>query len=268
MFSSSRIVYINSEERLTGTNEDFTVALSMSPNEDYDRCCVLYGMIPISYYLVDSNNNTFTLREGAVNTVISIPIGNYSANSFATVVTGLLNTVSPNHWVYAISLNNTFTKASDGKFYFTVTGNSSQPSFIFTNHLYEQFGFSKNSTNTFVSNALVSTYVLSFIPETAVYLHSDIVDTKDNNGTSMLQEFYGENSVSFSNIVYQCKTVEEYSKPLKKGFSNSISFTLIDQHGGTLNLNGRPFFITLLLYKSNDFFDIIKRYIKLNLLNS
>lgn len=268
MFTSSRIIYINSDERSAGSNEDFTVALTMSPNEDYDRCCVLYAQIPISYYLISSHNNSFTLKEGVSTVLITIPVGNYSSTSFSTVVATLLNTNSINHWTYTLSLNNSFTSASDGKFYFTVSGNSSQPSFIFTNYLYEQFGFSKNSTNTFTSNALVSVNVISFIPETVLYLYSDLVETKDNNSTSVLQEFYGENSVSYSNIVYQCKTVEEYSKPLKKGFSNSISLTLIDQHGGVVNLNDRPFFITLLLYKTNDIFDIIKKFIKFNILKN
>jgi len=264
--TNSRIVYINSLNRTTGSNEDFVTTLSVSPDEQYDTVCVLYAQIPISYYLVSSTSNTFQLKENSSIVTITIPAGNYTSYSFTNVVVPLLNSASPNHWVYSISINNSFNNVTDGKFYYTVSGNSSQPSLMFTNNLYEQFGFNKNSTNTFVGNSLVSANVVMFIPETAVYLYSDLIETKDNNNTNILQEFYAENSVPYSNIVYQCRTVEGYSKKIKNGYSNSFSLTLIDQHGGIMNLNNQPWFITLLFYKSNNIFDIFKKVIKYNLL--
>ena len=266
MNTHTRIVYIDSSRRTNGTNTDFTKTLSMSPNEDYDMVCVLYAQIPISYYLVSSPSNTFKLTELTTTVTITIPSGNYSANSFKSVVQTLLNTFSPNHWVYKIDMNNSFTSVSDGLYYYTVTLNTGQPTFTFTTGLYEQFGFLANTAYTFSGSALKSLNVINFIPETSLFLYSDLIETKDNNNNSILQEFYGENAVSFSNIVYQCRTVEGYSKRIKNGFSNSFTISLMNQHGNLVDLNNRPFFVTLLFYKRNDTSDIVKNYIKYNLI--
>ncbi len=113
---------------------------------------------------------------------------------------------------------------------------------------------------------MVSVNVLNFIPQTTMFIYSDLIETRYNNTTNILQEFYGENSSNFSNIVYQCTSVDAYSKRLSRKFSNSFTITLLDENGNILNLNGQPLFLTLLFYKSNDIFDIIKRFIKYNLL--
>lgn len=265
--TNSRIVYINSKNRSGGTNEDFTVTLNMSQDETYDRACVLYANIPVSYYLIKSGQNDFQLKEGIDIVGIVVPPGNYTVNSFITVVTALLNTASPNHWTYSITMNNSYTNVSTGLFNYAVTGNGTlQPMFSFYNNLAEQFGFPNPSGRTFTSGTLTGEYVVNFIPESTLYLYSDLIETKDNNTTNILQEFYGENAITFSNIIYQCRSVEGYSKVIRNSFSNTINFTLLDEHGDIVDLHGQPFFVTLLLYKSNDLSDIIKKYIKYNLL--
>lgn len=266
-FQNSRIEYINSANRTTGTNENFVYTMSLAPDEYYDHVCVLFANVPISYYVVRAGFNTFKLQELTTTVTITIPPGNYSAASFISVVVPLINAASPNTWIYNISINNNFTNVADGKFYYTVTGNGvNQPSIITTQNVYNQLGFNQNSTNTFVSNALVSTNVLNFIPESTMYLYSNLIETKHNNTTNVLQELYGENNTNFSNLVYQCTSVEGYSKRIKQPFSNSFSLQLLDEYENVMNLNGQPFFVTLLFYKSNDVFDIIKRFIKYNLL--
>jgi hypothetical protein len=269
MIECSRIEYVNSAMRENGTNENFTYTLNLSPNESYDNVCVLYANIPISYYLVVAGLNTFQVTENGTTVTVTVPPGNYSAPSFINVVVPLINTASPNGWVYAIALNNSFTNVSNGLFYYTVTGNSSQPSFTFTNSfLYEQFGFNANSTNTFVSNTLTSVNVLNFIPETSIFLYSNLIETKQNNTSNILQEFYGENNVNFSNLVYQCTSLEGYSKRINGTTTNSFTLTLLDEHNNILDLNGQPFFLTLLFYKKSDIFDVVKKFIKFTVMKT
>ncbi len=47
-----QIFYINSNDRNNGTNEDFTFTLDFDTSQNYDRCCVLQMLIPMSYWLV------------------------------------------------------------------------------------------------------------------------------------------------------------------------------------------------------------------------
>ena len=266
-FQNSRIEYINSANRTVGTNENFIYTMTLAPDEQYDHVCVLFANIPISYYVIRAGFNTFRLQELTTTVTITIPPGNYSAPSFITVVVPLMNAASPNSWIYSMNINNSFTSGSDGKFYYSVSGNgSNQPTIITTQNVYNQLGLNQNSTNTFVSNALVSTNVVNFVPETTLYLYSDLIETKNNNTTNVLQELYGENNTNFANLVYQCTSVEGYSKRIKQAKTNSFSIQLLDEYENVMNLNGQPFFVTLLFYRSNDVFDIVKRYIKYNLL--
>jgi hypothetical protein len=265
LISSSRIYYIDSEERITGSASNFSYQFQIPQNEHYDHVCVLAMTIPLSYYLIRSGTNSFTLKENATNTVITIPIGNYTAISFATVLTGLLNTNSPNLWTYSVALTNSFTSVNLGKYTYTVTGNGlSQPSFIFATRICQQMGFAENSTNTFTSSTLVSTSVLDFIPSSALFLHSDMVE----DSTSILQELYSNNTIPYSNHVYNCQSIEMYSKLLKTDVNNIYNFSLEDEHGVEIDLNGHSFLFTLLLYKKDDFTDIFKKYIKYNILKS
>ena len=283
MFSAQRIEVINSAYRNTGTNESFNYVLNFAPDEQYDYVCVLFANIPISYYLVTSGFNTFTLSETKSSVTktmtITVPIGNYSANAFLNIVAptsgtgGLLSVASTANGygcTYNGSLPNAFTSANTGQFTFTVSNNSGvTSSFIFStvenDMINNLMGFAVGSTNTFMSNSLTSTNVVNFIPETTLYIYSDLIETKDNNTLNVLQELYGENNTNFSNIVYQCTTVEGYSRKINKRKSNSFTMTLVNENGVTMNLNGQPWFVTLLFYKL-DFYDIVKRYIKYKLM--
>jgi hypothetical protein len=262
---SSRIYYIDSENRLSGEHSNFSYNIEIPETEHYDRVCVLSMVIPLSYYLVRMNYNFFTLQENLSTVVIIVPIGNYSAVSFLTTVTALLNTNSPNGYVYTIALNNSYTGVNTGKFNYTVSGNGGiQPSFIFATRICQQMGFMENSTNTFTGNALVSTNVLDFVPTSTLFIHSNIVQ----DSSSVLQELYSNNTVPYSNHVYNCNNVDMYSKILRSDKDNIFNFSLEDEQGANINLNGHSILITLLLYKKDDFTDVFKKYIKYNIMKS
>jgi hypothetical protein len=126
-------------------------------------------------------------------------------------------------------------------------------------------GFNANTQVTFIANTLTSINVIDFIPESTLYLYSDIIQTKDNNGENILQEFFASNSAPYSNLVYQCTAFEAYSKKLNRSKTNYFHFTLLNEFYGPINLNGQPFFFTIILYKRDNIFEFIKKYIKLKL---
>ena len=230
MISNSRIIHVNSRDRTSGADENFTYSFNLSPDEHYTHCCVLQASVPVSYYLIQDGYNTMTLKEGVATATITVPPGNDNTNSCMTVVAELLNSGSPNGWTYAITMNNSFTSTNNGLMYFSVSGNSSQPEFILTTNMYEQFGFNANSTNVFVGNALTSTNVVNFIPEQTLYIYSDLVKNRSNNGKGVLQEIFASNQVA----IYQCIDIEAYSKEINNNKTNSFSIILQNEDQNTI----------------------------------
>ena len=258
MEGQNSIYYINSINRFAGTTNNFTYVVNIPDSSNYDSVAVMQANIPMSYYLVQSGYNTFNLREGGTTVTVTIPIGNYNANSFITVVVPLLNAASPNHWTYTMTLPNTFTQPSTGKYTFTVSGNTTQPSFIFTENVNELFGFPINTTATFVGNTLVSQNVLKFILEDSLVIHSDICESDGN----ILQEVFGNNTQTFSNITFLNPDIECYSRKLNANKSNLYTFSLNDERGRGVDLNGLNMFFSIVLFKRNNFSQIFKEYIK------
>ncbi len=260
MALSQRIYTVNTANKLSGSNQDFTYQFQIPQSENYDRVVLLAASIPTTLYMILEGYNHFSLRENGVDTKVSITPGNYTASSFIKVVIPLMNAASPNNWVYSMSLPNQFTSVSTGKFTFAVTGNgSSQPSIICTANVNEQLGFPVNSTNTFVGNSLTSTNTVKFQVESAVYIHSDICDNGDSD---VLQEIMTGNTSDLSNITYQCTAPEMYSKTLKNNKSSVFHFSLTDERNRVLDLHGIDAIFTICLYKKDDTHELIRRYIK------
>ena len=82
-YSEHQIFYINSNNRSSGTNENFSYILDIDRNFNYDRVLLLDATIPKSFYNVQTGFNTFTISEDNITRSITLPIGNYNRNSFA-----------------------------------------------------------------------------------------------------------------------------------------------------------------------------------------
>lgn len=261
--SESKMFYINGASRLTGTNSNFTHSIQIPSNSEFDRVVILQLCVPASMYVVPANYNTFVLTEGSTSITIAIPPGNYNANSFLIVLKDLLNHSSPNGLTYNITYPNSFNSANTGKFTYTVTG-SSTVSFTFSTNLYEQFGFYDNSVNTFVAGALVSANVIKFYQQDCIFIHSDICS---NSEQAILQECYFNNT-NLSNMTYMCPDPQAYSKKLNTNKANVYTFSITDEIGREIDLNGLNWGATLLLFKRDDFTEVFKTYMKYNLLQN
>jgi hypothetical protein len=259
---SKRFIYINSAQRASGTSSNFVIGISIPASEKYTHVSLLQASVPVSYYLINKNANTFVLNENGVNTTITIEAGNYNINSFTKIVSQLLTTASPNHWTYTATYPKDFTQNNTGKINWSVAGNSSQPSFIMSsdprNYLYLQFGLAQGSTATFVGNSLTSINVVSFVVENTLFLHSNLV----SDGTDILQSFFSTSDQALSNVIWQNNDPISFSKKINDNASQSISFSLTDENGGLINLNGQEIVFTLLFYRQSNLLDLIKGYIQ------
>ncbi len=267
LISSSTVYYVNSTNRLSGTHSDFLYSVQMPPDSKYDSVVVLQASIPKSYYIIQANE-AFDLNENGVQVNIAVPVGNYTRKSFATTIQSLLNTYSPTGWAYVITYPSSSTTADTGKYTFTVTGNFGvQPSFIFSqsNDLGSHLGFTDGSTNNFVADTLTSTQVMNLQAETTLYIHSDICTNSNDN---ILQEIFATSTADYGSVVFQQQCVDGYSKDMTSNSNNVYHFYLSDENSRAIDLNGQNLTFTMLLYKKNNIYEMVKQFLKLKTLSS
>lgn len=260
-FESKQIVYMSSVNRKSGTSSNFLYSFNIENDKNYDHIAVLQASIPKSYYLINTNNDQWVLTENLNSVNISIPNGNYTLTAWKNTLISLLNSNSPHGWTYSVSFP-TATTTNTGHLLFTVSGNGGlQPSFTFSETLYQQFGFN-SGTYQFSANELESVNVINLQLIPALFIHSDIVNNKYD---CVLQDVYS-NRDDFSFITYQATEVLAYSKELsyKNNFTNR--FFLTDDVGNEVNLQGLEWNMTLIFFKKNNTLDLIKNYIKLSLI--
>lgn len=265
LINNSKIFYVNSRDRVTGTDSDFLYQFKIPSESKFDKVCVLQMVIPKSYYLVTANES-FTLAEDAKQVAVIMPVGNYTRKSFAATLQGVINSASPNGFTYTVTYPTLSTVPDTGKYTYTVTNNSgTQPVFIFdtSNDLWDHMGFGSGSTNSFATNILVSTQVINLQKENALYLHSDI----SNNGSdNILQEVFSNQSPDYSSIVFEQYNIEAYSKDLIGSSNNVFRFYLTDENDVAIDLNGQNFNLTLVMYRKNTVYDLIRNFLQLQVM--
>lgn len=242
-----RIYYINSRDRISGTDSDFTFDIDMK-GINATHAVILAAYIPKSYYSISSPANSFTLEEDGKQATVTLQPGSYNRQALITSLQTALNSTSLNGWSYSVAAAST-SSAETGKLTYTVSGNTSQPVFIFpVSSPWEQLGFDRSSINTFVGDGIESTNVVNLQGEHTLFLHSDLVQESDN----VLQEFYTSNELSFSSLSFQNPNPELYAKKLQSKTDNVYRFYLTDEDSNPINLNGLNIVLTLLVYRPLD----------------
>ena len=256
-----RYFYITSGNQLAGTTNSFSTYLDL-PEGRYDRVTLTNINIPVSFYVVQSGHNTFVLTENSTSVTITIPEGNYNVNSFITALTSLLNSNSPNLLTYTITIPNTYSACSTGKFTYSSSNPLVVSSFTFPERstLYEQFGFNRQSTVSFSSGSLTSSNVVKFIPEDSIHIHSNLIATI--SGDDILSEAYFSNSIPFSNIAYSNANPYQTAKYLNDGI-RSATFSITNEYNDPIYLNGLNISMTLLVYKEITINDMMESFFKL-----
>lgn len=260
--TNQHYVYINSRDRIAGTDENFTYNIQFPAGLDFTHVVCLNALIPKSYYLIQDGplENIFQLKEDNTIVTISVPIGSYLLSAFRTTIETLLTNASPNGLTYTISYP-PLSGADTGKWTYTQNNGSIVSSLIFNEHFFEPFGFLSNSINVFNGTSLTSTCVIKLQSEDRLLIHSNIVNnpTRDD----VLVSINSSTSINYSSIVWECPSPEFYSHLLSSQNNNSYNFSLTDENGELLQLNGLNMNITLLLYRMDPIYDQIRSFLKL-----
>jgi len=250
-------VYINSRNRLAGTDENFTYNVNFPDGSKFTHVVCLNALIPKSYYLIQDGplENIFILEENGVQVTVSLPIGSYTLNAFKTTVSAALTAASPNLLTYTLTFPPN-SGAVNAKWTFTQTNGAIQSSIIVNAHLFEPLGFFANSTNAFTGTTLISTCVIKMQSEDRLLIHSNIANNPTND--DVLVSINSTTSVNFSSIAYECPAPEFYSHLLSSNNNNTYSFTLTDENGELMQLNGLNMNLTLLFYRKDEIYDELR----------
>jgi len=256
-------VFINSRNRIDGTDSNFTYAINFPADLEFDRVVVLNALIPKSYYLIQSGDNTFQLQEGSSIVTITVPIGSYLLSTFKNTISSLLTAASPNGLTYTVTYP--VNSAPDtGLWTYTQNNGSIVSSLIFNSTLYEPFGFLPSSTNVFSGTTLISTAVLKLQSEDRLLIHSNLTDNAGND--DVLVSINSTTSINYSSINYECQSPEFFSRILNSQHNNTYSFQLTDEDDKIVDLNGLNLNMTILFYKRDDIFERIKAFLKMAVL--
>ena len=230
IFTRKYIAIVDSALRLNGTSSSFQFKIDLPNNNTYNRVLLLTAVIPKSYYLVSAGNNTFQIQEATQLRLITIPIGNYTLSTFLVAIALAMCAGGYTYTVVYSSLTNKLT--------FTVSGYSGYiPQLIFTTNLFECFGFSKNSTNTFVQATLctlTSTAMINLNPYEVLYIRSDM--TANSFGT-ILDIVPMCITPNYSFVSYQ-NTTEHTMRELVGNRNTIFTFTITDNLNRIVDLNG------------------------------
>src|SRR4051812_44570228 len=113
-------VYINSRDRISGTDENFTYNIQFPTGFDFTHVVCLNALIPKSYYLIQDGplENVFQLDENGTTVTVTVPIGSYLLSAFRTVIGNLLTAASPNLLTYTLTYP-ALSGADTGKWAYT-----------------------------------------------------------------------------------------------------------------------------------------------------
>ena len=77
--SDKQIVYVNSRNRESGTDNDFIYTIDLRPNNDFTHVVILQASISKSFYTIQTGYNTFTLVENGQQASVVLPASNYTS---------------------------------------------------------------------------------------------------------------------------------------------------------------------------------------------
>ena len=231
LIDRSIMLHIDSHERISGTHQDgeYNIINQLNGHDlsDFDKIVCMSATIPKSYYAIEAGFNTFQLRDTVATgyyTVTIIP-GSYSALEFKEILAFEMTNASATSgdtWDYRVSFDHT-----QGKFTYSVQGNTEQPTIKTTINVYEQLGFLPNSENTFVGDSLKSTSVINMSPENNLMLRTSLCEGGNNN-ENIVQDLHMSHVPPFSYMQFYQQDVEGYSKNLNTN-STKVRFYITNE---------------------------------------
>lgn len=240
-FRYNQNIFINSADRISGTNENFIVQLQdKSPGFKKD-VGVVSVIIPYTYYNINNNNNAMGLSISGHNYPVSLTNGNYTSSSF----TSMLNTQ------LGVSAGITFSSSiSATTGLLGITANNSNPSFGITG--YPWLGTTQTTTlYNSVGSALTLPVPINLSGTPYIDVRADLplssVNSKDFNRYLLAR--VPINTTPFNSIFYTNDNFNYVNTQTEN--INSLQLSLFDADGNQMDLNQHTWQIVLEVSSNN-----------------
>jgi len=257
-----RTIVVDSTKRVSGTPTDFSFDVSNFPRRPWTSVALESITIPKSFYDIGTGYNKFLLTVGAVSHVITITPGTYSQTDFATTLRLALNTASGLTWsVTWSSTTNKFTYSNTAAALTVITFTFGPPRTdsggIAGCAL--QMGFDDNSTYTIPPNSVSFTApnVLQMAYTNSLYLTSNICSTAQDSELQAILNVGVYQPWSF--MYLENENMDQQSRLFTDPQANYWNFTLEDEFGFPVDLNGLNFIFTINVYIKDDTDELVKQ---------
>lgn len=216
----------------SSSNSNFNIDLDMPRNNKFNKCSLAICEVPKSWYLIDSTNNTFTLKEGAgADATATIVSGkNYTTTQLAAAVVVALDAAGA-----APTYTCTFDSQT-GKFTITASAGDFLLKMANSPDLAKYLGLEADDTsNQSTSSVLVSSNVIDLQRYDVIRLRSNMAI---NNNDDVLSPIYVGDTTNFDYVHYVTPDLEGTSVTLHDSNRNNYSFSLVDRNNTVIDLNG------------------------------
>lgn len=252
----SRLISLNSKfatKKLNGSKHssllfDFNSIVTKDIDSLYNTVALQSAEIPSSYYNVNTTNNTINLTQGGTTASITIPVGNYDANTFAAAFIVAFNAAAfANNGTLAFStLTGKFSLMSDQ------AGQNLTINLALTTAR-KILGIDDDATGTLAfnysaGNPTFMPLIANFLGVTKIKILSDALAggnyDSNNLNTTTLMDTISATAPVFGLTVFSSLGRESFVKGKR---IDEIDLQILDQDNNFIDFNGINWTMTLLL---------------------
>jgi len=245
-FQDCKLIVLNSANALRNNSSllsdvlfPFTGVLKEDHDIFYSTIGIVNASLPVSFYVINSNNNVLKIQNNTtlITYSIVIPIGNYNANGLIANLTTQIQALGFSTFSLAINRSNgilTFSFPSS----FTIMASSS----IFT-----VLGF--YGTASITGTSITASYPLNLLGTKKVKIFSSLLATIGVDS----QTRYSSGTLATINVsdspfgMIQFLNQSSYYAKLRMRKIDNIDIKLLDENGNLLDFNNVDWVITLQL---------------------
>ena len=202
---------------------------------------VLNAQIPVSFYVIDSTNNSMVINSSVIgNRTVTIPVGNYNSS---TLISALL-------YAYAAAgLNELSTLINSTSGILTISSSINTTTYTINPSAFATILGLGTSSLTFLTTGVLP-YPLDLLGKTKLFINSanlaNVAYSSYGNGFSTTIASIPVNVPPFSLIQYSCQ-VDQQKNILTNRVLDGIDIQILDQNNQLVNFNNIPWSITLVL---------------------
>lgn len=189
---------------------------------------LIHAEIPVSFYTINYTNNILKIKFGTnADTLYTIPVGNYNANTLITQILSVINNSN-----FSIQLN---------KFNGKLTFNYNTSFIIYTNNSYsigQILGFNLNTSYSSSSNIINALYPLNLLGIKKLNISSSEIITMNYSssmGMCSLLTSIPVDQPPFGLIIYENKSGIKHL--IKNTEINKLDLQITDEFNNLINFN-------------------------------